>query len=341
VRDANALDEAALAPWLEAHVPGLSGFKGLTKFGDGQSNPTYRVDAASGTFVLRAKPPGELLKSAHAVDREYRVMKALAATPVPVPKMLTLADEDSPIGRMFFVMEHLDGKILWDPALPDQTNEERARVYDGMNTALAALHDVDPAKVGLSDFGKPGSYFERQTSRWAKQYVASEIERNEDVHRLIKWLEDNMPEDDGLSSVVHGDYRLDNMMFDHDLTKVIGILDWELSTLGHPLADLAYQCTQWRLPHQSGMRGLGGLDRQALGIPTEDEYVDTYCRRRGVERPSNWSFYLAFCFFRIAAIIQGVYKRALDGNASNPKRGKEMAMAVPLLTQAALREVGL
>lgn len=339
--DANALDEAALAPWLEAHVPGLSGFKRLSKFGDGQSNPTYKIEAESGQYVLRAKPPGQLLKSAHAVDREYRVMNALAATPVPVPKMLALAEEDSPIGRTFFVMEHLDGRVLWDPALPDHSNAERGRIYDAMNGALAALHDVDPVAVGLSDYGKPGNYFERQTSRWAKQYVASEVERNEDVHRLIKWLEDNMPADDGQSSIVHGDYRLDNMMFANDRDEVIGILDWELSTLGHPLADLAYQCMQWRLPHQSGMRGLGGIDRVANGIPTEDEYVDAYCRRRGVERPANWSFYLAFCFFRLAAIIQGVYKRALDGNASNPKRGKEMAMAVPLLTQAALKEVGL
>ncbi|MEL6751891.1 MAG: phosphotransferase [Pseudomonadota bacterium] len=337
--DANALDEKALAPWLEMNVPGLAGFAALSKFGDGQSNPTYRIDADSGTYVLRAKPPGELLKSAHAVDREYRVMNALSSTPVPVPEMLVLAEDDSPIARTFFVMEHLDGRIFWDPALPEVDAPARGRIYDAMNGALAALHSVDPADVGLSDYGKPGSYFERQTSRWAKQYIASEVERNEQVHELIAWLEANMPEDDGQVSIVHGDYRLDNMIFAKDREEVIGILDWELSTLGHPLADLAYQCMQWRLPHASGMRGLGGIDRTALGIPTEDEYVAMYCERRGVEKIENWSFYVAFCFFRLTAILQGVYKRALDGNASNPERGKQMAAAVPLLANAALQEV--
>ena len=338
-KDANTLDETALGPWLEANVAGLSGFRGLHKYGDGQSNPTYRIDAVSGTYVLRAKPPGDLLKSAHAVDREYRVMKALADTPVPVPNMLALAEDDSPIGRTFFVMEHLDGRIFWDPALPEVDADARGRIYDAMNGALAALHSVDVEAVGLGDFGKPGSYFERQTSRWTKQYIASEVERNDDVHRLIGWLEANMPADDGQTSIVHGDYRLDNMIFAPDSEQIIGILDWELSTLGHPLADLAYQCMQWRLPHGSGMRGLGGIDRTALGIPTEEQYVAAYCRRRGVETIENWSFYVAFCFFRLTAILQGVYKRALDGNASNPKRAKEMATAVPLLAQAALQEI--
>ncbi len=338
-KDANTLDETALGPWLEANVAGLSGFQGLHKYGDGQSNPTYRIDTASGTYVLRAKPPGDLLKSAHAVDREYRVMRALADTPVPVPNMLALAEDDSPIGRTFFVMEHLDGRIFWDPALPEVDADARGRIYDAMNGALAALHSVDVEAVGLGDFGKPGSYFERQTSRWTKQYIASEVERNDDVHRLIGWLGANMPADDGQTSIVHGDYRLDNMIFALDSETIIGILDWELSTLGHPLADLAYQCMQWRLPHGSGMRGLGGIDRTALGIPTEEEYVAAYCRRRGVETIENWSFYVAFCFFRLTAILQGVYKRALDGNASNPKRAKEMATAVPLLAQAALQEI--
>ena len=236
-------------------------------------------------------------------------------------------------------MEHLDGRIFWDPALPEVDADARGRIYDAMNGALAALHSVDPEAVGLDDFGKPGSYFERQTSRWTKQYVASEVERNEDVHRLIAWLEANMPDDDGQTSIVHGDYRLDNMIFAPDSETIIGILDWELSTLGHPLADLAYQCMQWRLPHGSGMRGLGGVDRTALGIPTEAEYVAAYCDRRGVETIENWSFYVAFCFFRLTAILQGVYKRALDGNASNPGRAKEMATAVPLLAQAALQEI--
>lgn len=337
------LDEQALVPWLEEHVVGFNGFKGLSKFGDGQSNPTFRIDAQSGTYVLRAKPPGELLKSAHAVDREFRVMKALAETDVPVPKMLALSGEqaESPIGRMFFVMEHLDGRIFWDPALPELGSDKaaRGRIYESMNKTLAALHSVDVSSVGLDDFGKPGSYFERQTSRWAKQYVASEVEHNAVVHELIAWLNDNMPDDDGQVSIVHGDYRLDNMIMGKNNEDVLAVLDWELSTLGHPLADVAYQCMQWRLPHQSGMRGLGGIDRTSLGIPTEEEYIESYCARRGISGIANWTFYIAFCFFRLTAILQGVYKRSLDGNASNPKRAKEMYAAVPLLAGAAMAEI--
>ncbi len=344
--DPNYIDEQVLIPWLEEHVAGFSGFKGLQKFGDGQSNPTYRIDAQSGAYVLRAKPPGELLKSAHAVDREFRVMKALADTPVPVPKMLALSQEGdaSPIGRQFFVMEHLEGRIFWDPALAElgeggEANAARSRIYDAMNQTLAALHDVDPIAVGLETFGRPGNYFERQTERWAKQYEASEVERNEDVHTIIAWLRANMPEDDGQLSIVHGDYRLDNMIFAPDRDEVIGVLDWELSTLGHPMGDLSYQCMNWRLPNDKGTRGLAGLDRQALGIPTEDEYVRTYCERRGISEIGNWSFYVAYNLFRFLAILQGVYKRALDGNASNPERARQMGAAIPWLAQAALKEL--
>jgi aminoglycoside phosphotransferase (APT) family kinase protein len=338
-----ALDEQKLIPWLEAHVEGFGGFQALEKFGQGQSNPTFKVMAESGTYVLRAKPPGELLKSAHAVDREYRVMNALGSTNVPVPKMLTLSEEgeQSPIGRMFFVMEYLDGRIFWDPVIPEcgDDNASRHAIYDAMNQTLAHLHNVDVADAGLETFGKPGSYFARQTDRWAKQYRASEVERNQTVHDVIAWLEANMPDDDGVVSIVHGDYRLDNMIFAPDRDEVIAVLDWELSTLGHPLADLAYQCMQWRLPHNSGMRGLGGIDRAAMGIPTEEEYVAAYCKRRGIEAIPDWPFYIAFCFFKLTGILQGVYKRALDGNASNPKRAKEMSFAIPLLAQAAKQEI--
>ena len=341
--DANALETSDLVPWLEAHIDGFEGFRELSKFGDGQSNPTYTITAESGDYVLRAKPPGQLLKSAHAVDREFRVMDALKSTGFPVPAMLGLSEEGeaSPIGRMFFVMEYRPGRIFWDPALPElnDDNAARGRIYDAMNETLARLHDVDPVAVGLSDFGKPGNYFERQTSRWAKQYVASEIERNETVHKLIDWLTTNMPADDGQVAIVHGDYRLDNMIFASDSESVDAVLDWELSTLGHPLADLAYQCMQWRLPHATGMRGLGGIDRAAIGIPTEEEYVAQYCKRRNIDGIDNWSFYVAFCFFRLAAILQGVYKRAVDGNASNPERAKQMYAAVPLLAQAALSQI--
>ncbi|BCG71045.1 aminoglycoside phosphotransferase [Mesorhizobium sp. 113-1-2] len=336
--DANALDQAALAPYLEAEIPGFSGLASIEKFKSGQSNPTYLITAASGRYVLRAKPPGQLLKSAHQVDREFRVMKALAGTAVPVPAMLHLSEEDSPIGRMFYVMDFLDGRIFWDPALPEaRDNDERTTIYDAMNGTLAALHDVDVDAVSLSDFGRPGNYFERQLARWTSQYRASETDAIADMDGLIAWLETHMPADDGLISLVHGDYRLDNLIFAPDQPRVIAVLDWELSTLGHPFADIAYQCMQWRLPHASGFRGLGGIDRAALGLPSEEDYVAAYCRRRGLGGIGNWTFFLAFSFFRLAAICQGVYKRALDGNASNPEKARTYGEAVKLLSHLAAR----
>lgn len=336
--DANAIDQAALAPYLEAHIPGFAGLHSIEKFKSGQSNPTYLLTAASGRYVLRAKPPGQLLKSAHQVDREFTVMKALAGTAVPVPRMLHLSAEDSPIGRMFYVMEFLDGRIFWDPAVPEAAgNDGRAALYDAMNATLAALHDVDVEAVGLGDFGRPGNYFERQLARWTSQYRASETGTVDDMDRLIAWLETHMPADDGRVSLVHGDYRLDNMIFAAGEPKVLAVLDWELSTLGHPFADLAYQCMQWRLPHASGFRGLGGVDRAALGLPSEEAYVAAYCRRRELAGIDNWSFFLAFSFFRLAAICQGVYKRALDGNASNPEKAKTYGEAVKLLSHLAAK----
>ncbi|MCB1367527.1 MAG: phosphotransferase family protein [Rhodobacteraceae bacterium] len=324
----------ALGHYLEAQIDGFHGLKAAEKFGDGQSNPTYLLRADSGDVVLRAKPPGDLLKSAHQVDREYRVMQALAVTDVPVPKMLHLAEGDNPLGRMFFVMQYLPGRIFWDPALPELDKGERAAIYDAMNQTLAALHGVDVGAVGLLDFGYPGNYFARQTDRWIKQYRSSAMEPNADMDRLMDWLLANMP-DDETSRLVHGDYRLDNMIFAPDRPEVIAVLDWELSTLGHPLSDLAYQCMQWRLPYQAGMRGLGGLNRADIGLPTEDEYVAAYCAKRGIPEIGNWNFYLAFSFFRLAAILQGVVRRAHDGNASNPQRAREMAQAIPVLAAMA------
>jgi aminoglycoside phosphotransferase (APT) family kinase protein len=338
MNDPNVLDQAALAPYLEANIPGFSRLAAVEKFKSGQSNPTYLLTAASGHYVLRAKPPGQLLKSAHQVDREFRVMSGLAGTAVPVPRMLHLSAEDSPIGRMFYVMDFLDGRIFWDPALPEaRDNEERAAIYDAMNDTLAALHDVDVEAVGLGDFGRPGNYFERQLARWTSQYRASETGTVADMDRLIAWLETHMPEDDGRVSLVHGDYRLDNLIFASDQSKVVAVLDWELSTSGHPFADIAYQCMQWRLPHSSGFRGLGGVDRAALGLPLEEDYVTTYCRRRGLTGIGNWTFFLAFSFFRLAAICQGVFKRALDGNASNPEKARTYGEAVRLLSHLAVK----
>ncbi|RUU82302.1 MULTISPECIES: phosphotransferase [unclassified Mesorhizobium] len=332
------LDQAALAPYLEANIPGFSELAAVEKFKSGQSNPTYLLTAASGRYVLRAKPPGQLLKSAHQVDREFRVMSALAGTAVPVPAMLHLSAEDSPIGRMFYVMDFLDGRIFWDPALPEaRDNEERAAIYDAMNETLAALHEIDVGTVGLGDFGRPGNYFERQLARWTSQYRASETDAVADMDGLIAWLETHMPADDGRISLVHGDYRLDNLIFAPDRPKVLAVLDWELSTSGHPFADIAYQCMQWRLPHASGFRGLGGVDRSALGLPSEEDYVAAYCRRRGLTGIGNWTFYLAFSFFRLAAICQGVYKRALDGNASNPEKARTYGEAVKLLSRLAAK----
>ncbi|PTX55439.1 aminoglycoside phosphotransferase (APT) family kinase protein [Litoreibacter ponti] len=326
-----------VAPYLAEQVPDLGGVQRLDKFSTGQSNPTYKLVCDSGAYVLRAKPPGVLLRSAHLVEREYQVMRALALTDVPVPRMVHLAtDETSPIGRAFFVMDFLDGRIFWDPALPELDPDARGQIYTAMADTLAALHSVDVDAVGLSDFGKPGNYFARQTDRWSRQYVASVETPDRGMTGLMAWLELHQPEDDGQVALVHGDYRLDNMIFAPQAPDVIGLLDWELATLGHPLADLAYQCMQWRLPHAGGMRGLGGVDRAAHGLPDEDAYVARYCAARGIARPDNWAFYLVFSYFRLASILQGVVARAEGGNASNPEAGRKYAAAIPVLIKQAV-----
>jgi len=337
--DIAILDIETLGPYLASHIPDFGTLLSAEKFAGGQSNPTFLLTTDRGRYVLRRKPPGQLLKSAHAVEREYRVMAALGDTPVPVPRMHHLCEDQEVIGSTFFVMDFLEGRIFWEARLPDCDKAERTAIYDAMNETLAALHDVDPEKVGLADFGRPGSYYERQITRWGQQYRASETETIPAMDALMAWLADNQPTDDGQVSLVHGDFRHDNMIFAPDEPRILAVLDWELSTLGHPYADLAYQCMQWRLPSEGAFRGMGDVDRASLGLPTEEEYVARYCERRGIARIDDWSFYVAFAFFRLAAILQGVYRRALDGNASNPERGIRMGETVPLLATMAMREI--
>lgn len=335
---AQQLDTDRLARYLAEHIADFGGELKAEKFPGGQSNPTYKLTANGREYVLRRKPPGELLPSAHAVDREFRVMTALQDTDVPVPKTYVLCEDESVIGSMFFVMECLRGRVLWDPVLPEARDKaERAAFYDSMNATLAALHNVDVDAVGLSDYGKPGNYFERQLGRWTKQYRASETGTIQDMETLLRWLPANMPPDDGCVSLVHGDYRLDNVMFHATEPRIIAVLDWELSTLGHPLADLANQCMAWQLPRDSAMMGLAGIDREPLGIPSDEEYVARYCERTGRGGIDNWNFYIVFSLFRLAAILQGVKKRAMQGNASSDEANAKGDLVKPLAALAVNR----
>ncbi len=319
--EVNTLNENVLAAYLEANMAGFKGPLTATKFQGGQSNPTFKIDAVSDSYVLRRQPPGKLLKSAHAVDREYRVISALADTDVPVAHAHHLCEDPEIIGSMFYLMEFCDGNIHWASKLDGaSSNQKRAHMYDEMNRVLAAIHSVDLEKAGLLDFGRPGNYYQRQFDRWSSQYRASEMGVIAEMDQLINWLGENIPIDDGKVSLVHGDYRLDNLMYSKDDHQIIAVLDWELSTLGHPYADLAYQCMGLRLPVReikNVMSGLDGIDAQALGIPSEREYVAKYCQRMGIDKIDNWNFYLAFSCFRLAAITQGVAKRGVDGNASS------------------------
>ena len=335
----DSLDEARLRAYLEAQLPGFRGPLRASKFQNGQSNPTFRLDTAERSWVLRRQPPGKLLKSAHAVDREFRVMRALAGSAVPVPRVHHLCEDREVIGSLFFVMEYCAGRVFQDAALPELDRAARGEVYAEMGRVLAALHGLDFAALGLADFGRPGNYYARQLERWTVQYRDSETRRIPDMDALIDWLAAALPEDDGRAALVHGDYRLDNIMFHPSEQRAIAVLDWELSTLGHPFADLAYQCMQWRLPAGDRLlAGLQGLDRKALGIPSDAEYVAAYCEAMGIGPIRNWSFYLAFAFFRLAAIIQGVARRALDGNASN-RNAAQLGAAVEPLAVMAMRLV--
>lgn len=324
------LDTKKLSDYLSQQIPSFEGPVSAEKFAGGQSNPTYLLSTTKAKYVLRRKPPGKLLKGAHAVDREFKVLSALYPTPLPVAQALHLCDDESIIGSMFYVMEFMQGRILWDPTLPEVSKDERTAIYHEMNRVLAELHKVNVDEAGLSDYGKKGDYFARQTHTWSKNYKASETIQVDAMEALIEWLPANMPPEDGLYSITHGDYRLDNMMFHADRPEVIAVLDWELSTIGHPFADLAYQCMQYYMPGGKGLPGLADANLEELGIPSEQEYIDMYCQRMGFKSIENWNFYLAFSLFRLASICQGVVKRAEQGNASSDKAGEYGDLVTPL-----------
>ena len=338
VSEQHAFDTGALQAYLEAHLEGFRGPLTVEQFKGGQSNPTYKLVTPERAYVMRSKPgpAARLLASAHAVDREYTVMRALHGTDVPVPRMHLLCIDESVIGRAFYVMEFMAGRVFWEQSLPSLAMPERAACYDEMNRVIAALHNVDVAAAGLTAFGRPGNYFERQIARWTKQYFASVTQPIEAMERLAEWLPAHMPasaRDEREVSVVHGDYRLDNLVFAPDAPRVIAVLDWELSTIGHPLADFSYHCMSWRIaPGQ--FRGLGGLDLAALGIPDEKTYVRRYCERTGRADPdavmADWNFYMAYNLFRMGGILQGIAKRVEMGTASSEQARQAGAGARPL-----------
>ena len=317
------IDSANLQSWIDEYVPNAGKIKAIEQFKGGQSNPTYKIITESKNLVLRRKPPGKLLPSAHAVDREYKVITALYETDVPVPKTYGLCEDDDVAGTAFFVMDFLDGDLFWDPMIPTMTNRDRAEIYKNKNKTLAKLHSVDYKKIGLEDYGKPGNYVARQVSRWSKQYRASETDNIEAMNNLIDWLPKNIPDDDE-TTIVHGDYRLDNMILKNN--EVVGILDWELSTLGHPIADFSYHCLSWRT--QEAFWDEAKL--KELGIPSEREYMEMYCENSGKDLSKNWEFYMAFNMFKIAGILQGILGRVRDGTAASKHAEERGNMVFPL-----------
>ncbi len=332
------LPDEALAAYLKQHLPGFRGPLSSHKFRGGQSNPTYLLNAESGRYVLRRKPPGTLLASAHAVDREFRVLQALHGGTVPVAKPFHLCLDDRIIGSMFYVMEFIEGRIFWDPSLPECTAGQRAAFYDAVIRTLAAIHSVPIKPAGLADYGKPGNYFARQITRWTEQYRASVTHDIPAMDALIEQLPARCPADDGSVGLVHGDFRIDNLMFEPEGTRVLAVVDWELSTLGHPLADLGYFCMALRLPRNPALPGLAGMDRAELGIPDESALLARYTELTGRKIPEDWAFVLAFSFFRLSAIAQGVAKRVQQGNASSAQ-AEQAGRMVELLADMGLREL--
>ncbi len=330
VSDALSFDNLALNAWMLKHVGGFSGPIRVSQFKGGQSNPTYRIDARSGGYVVRRKPPGELLSGAHAVDREYRVLAAMGRQGFPVPRVHALCEDDGVIGTPFYVMDLVEGRIFWEAHLAEVGRDERAACFDAMNATIAALHAFDPAAIGLGDYGKPTAFVERQVARWSRQYLGdAEAGRIDTMDRLVGWLETNLPPDSGRSSVVHGDFRCDNMIFDPAAPAVRAVLDWELSTLGDPAADFTYHLLMYRMPGDL-FSGLGGTDLAALGIPSEDEYVAAYCARTGRDYLPHKDYLIVFSLFRLAAIIHGIRGRLARGTASSAHAAQMVEKLEPL-----------
>jgi aminoglycoside phosphotransferase (APT) family kinase protein len=336
VSERQRFDTAALAGWMRAHVDDFPGGElAVEQFKGGQSNPTFKLTAGSKQYVLRTKPgpAAKLLPSAHAIDREYRVMDALHRAGFPAPKQVALCLDEAVIGRAFFIMDYVEGRVLWDQSLPGMTRDERAAIYDELNRVIAQLHTLDYTALGLADYGKPGNYFARQIERWTRQYQASALEPIEAMDRLIEWLPRHIPPGDQ-TSIVHGDYRLDNMIFHPTEPRILAVLDWELSTLGHPAADFSYHCLSWHIP-PGKFRGIAGLDLPALGIPSLDDYVAAYSRRTGLQlRLEDFNFYLAYNLFRLAGIMQGIMKRYVDGTASSAQALENGKAARPMAEMA-------
>jgi aminoglycoside phosphotransferase (APT) family kinase protein len=338
MRPGQEIDPVALLRWLVVHVPGFSGPLTIQQFKGGQSNPTYKLLTPVRNYVLRRKPPGVLLKGAHAVEREYRVISALAGAAFPVARPYALCTDESVIGTWFYVMEMAEGRIFWDSRLPGLTAAERPHYFDALNSTIARLHGLDPATIGLADYGKPGNYFDRQIARWSRQYLEDDAAgRDAHMDRLIEWLPRHVPAGEA-SSVVHGDFRADNIVFHPTEPTVIAVLDWELSTLGHPLADFTYHLMMYRLPPQI-IGGFAGKDLAALAIPSEAEYVAAYCRRTGRDGIAQLNFYLAFNMFRFAAILHGIKGRIVRGTASSA-HAKSMADNVGPLAKIAWSQIG-
>ncbi|MGI9374069.1 MAG: phosphotransferase family protein [Hyphomicrobiales bacterium] len=332
VVQAHRIDETRLAQFMTNHIEGFKGPIEVEQFKGGQSNPTYCITATSGKYVLRRKPPGKLLKSAHAVDREYRVISALKAQDFPVPKPHVLCTDDSVLGTMFYIMDFADGRVVWNPHVPDVSREHRAAIFDSLNATIAQLHAIDPDYAGLSDFGKPGGYVARQIDRWSKQYKASETQKVVEMDKLMAWLPDACPEDSDVA-VVHGDFRLDNAVLHKTEPDIIAVLDWELSTLGDPIADFTYHMMQWHMPPSNSGAGVGSLighDLDELGIPSMEDYIERYCERTGRSEIGNFDFYFAYNFFRMGAIFQGIVGRVRDGTAANPNAAAMESQVAPM-----------